>query len=722
VRLSYGRTRLRFDERRDTKFLLPSRLASALRPEDRQFLLNAPLFVNDTLPSSNSVLYDRFFNFNVEDILGPVGQVVIAGFSPIGVDVFNFPQRRVNNTYQLADTLTIKTNRHNMTFGADVRRTELNSELPRNARPLIVFGGAPRLTTTASGQSEMRGFFNPIDLAAASAPSGVFQTVTPGVGSAINLRYYQYNFFAQDQWRVLPNLSLSYGLRYEYNTPPAETSRRIEDTFDDTSLNLVPGLRRFLDNRTSIFDPDRNNFAPRLSLAYAPRPLGVERATVFRIGFGIFYDQALGAVVSQSRNVFPNFLTLNFAGGTPNAVGVGFNITDPSAAFFPCRDGGGITRFVSVTRAGTLNTLDPATPLGCLVAINSAFPGGFGFTLPERRLEMPTAQHYSFSYEQQLTQTLTVSAAYVGTQGRHLLRLTTPNLGTNALLIPTQINVVSDQPNVSGVAISPGARVNANGLITGGRPVAGAGAVQIYEASANSRYDALQIQVRGRLQSSLQYQAAYTFSKVTDDVSDIFDLAGASALPQNSLTRAGERAAANFDVRHRFTYNFIYDLPTFENQSGATRFLLGGWQVAGTGRIRSGQPFTVGSIFDVNLDGNLTDRLDTTQGLEVTGDGRRPLRLTATDATSLLAPIGQDGRIGRNSFRAGNVVELDLALVKNFRLSSRQNLLLRTEFFNIINRANFGVPVRFLGAVGFGQAVETITPARRIQFALKYSF
>ncbi len=722
VRASYGRTRLRFDERRDTQFLRPSRLASALRPEDQGFLLNAPLFVNDTLPSSNNVLYDRFFNFSVEDILGPVGQVVIAGFSPIGVDVFNFPQRRVNNTYQLADTLTVKLNRHNLTFGADVRRTELNSELPRNARPLIVFGGAPRLITNASGQSELRGFFNPVDLAAASAPSGVFQTVTPGVDSAINLRYYQYNFFAQDEWRVRPNLSLSFGLRYEYNTPPGETRRRIEDTFDAASLNLVPGLRRFLDNRTSIFDPDRNNFAPRVGFAYSPRLFGVERLTVFRAGYGIFYDQALGAVVSQSRNVFPNFLTLNFAGGTPNQIGVGFQITDPSAAFFPCPDGGGSTRFVSVTRAGTLNTLDPATPLSCLVAINSAFPGGFGFTLPERRLEMPTAQHYAFTFEQQLTRTFTVSAAYVGTQGRHLLRLTTPNLGANALLIPTRIDVVSDQPNVSGVAISPGARINSGGAITGGRPVSGAGAVQIYEASANSRYDALQLQVRGRLREALRYQAAYTFSKVTDDVSDIFDVAGASALPQNSLTRAGERAPSNFDVRHRFSYNFIYDLPTPENRSGFSRALLGDWQVAATGRVRSGQPFTVNSIFDVNLDGNLTDRLDTTEGLEITGDRRQPLRLTATDATTLLAPIGQDGRIRRNSFRAGNVVELDLALVKNFRLSGRQNLLLRTEFFNFINRSNFGVPVRFLGAVGFGQAVETITPARRIQFALKYSF
>ena len=208
----------------------------------------------------------------------------------------------------------------------------------------------------------------------------------------------------------------------------------------------------------------------------------------------------------------------------------------------------------------------------------------------------------------------------------------------------------------------------------------------------------------------MQFQIAYTFSKATDDVSDVFDLAGASALPQNSLTFAGERGPANFDVRHRLTYNFIYDFP--EQQSGGpmARLLLGGLQIATTGRLQSGQPFTVNSIFDVNLDGNLTDRLNTTAGISETGDRRQPLLLTTSDPTSLLAAIGADGQIGRNTFRAGSVLELDLAVVKNFVLSNSRRLIVRTDIFNFINRANYGIPVRFLGAAGFGQATDTVTP------------
>jgi hypothetical protein len=221
---------------------------------------------------------------------------------------------------------------------------------------------------------------------------------------------------------------------------------------------------------------------------------------------------------------------------------------------------------------------------------------------------------------------------------------------------------------------------------------------------------------------SLQYHLAYTFSKATDDVSDVFDLAGAFALPQNSLTFAGERGLANFDVRHRFAYNFIYNFAASPAINRASRFLVDGLQIAGTGRLQTGQPFTVNSVIDVNLDGNLTDRLNTVSGIAVTGNGQQPLRLTTANPASLLASFGQDGAVGRNTFRAGSSIEFDLALIKSFTVAKAQKLFLRMDIFNMFNRANFGVPVRFLEAPGFGSATNTVTPGRRIQFGLKYSF
>jgi hypothetical protein len=744
VRLSYGRTRLNFHELRDQDFLRPSDNL----PND-QFLLNAPLILNSTLPR---VISNVDFGANTgpvfyttdpgaprtEAALGLVGQINMAGFSPVGVDVFNFPQRRVNNTYQAADTLTYRVRSHAFTMGVDTRRTELNSELPRNSRPLITFNGAPEITRTSGGTfAYTNRFLRPETFAAASAASGFSQTLATGGESAIGLRFYQLDFFGGDDWRIRPNLSLSLGLRYEYNTPPKEVNGRIERTFSDPALNLAPGLQSFIGNRTRIFEPDRNNFGPRVGIAYSPELFGRDRTTVIRAGYGLFYDQILGAVVSQSRNVYPTFLTIDLAGGFANLRFVPGNSQSGDACQ---RSNRCPYEFINpqsatisgtrIVRPGTLNTLNPAITFAQVAGIVNLVGGGpvpalsgFGMTIPSQKLEMPMAHHYSATLDQQLSRNLVVSAAYIGTLGRKLLRFTTPNLGQNALLTPLAFStVLSAEPMFFGLALPPGARITPSGNITGGRPQSTVGAVTQFETTASSTYNALQLQMRGRLQRSLQYQIGYTLSSVSDDVSDVFDLAGASALPQNSVTFAGERGPANFDARHRVPYNFIYDFPELAGKSRLARAVFRGLQVAGIGQFQTGQPFTVNSIFDVNLDGNLTDRLNNSNGLVVTGDRAQPLRLTTSNTFSLLAPIGQDGSLSRNTFRAGNLVDLDLSVIKNFAFGRSQKLVFRADIFNFLNHANFGIPVRFLEAPGFGKATDTVTPARRVQMAIKYSF
>lgn len=746
VRLSYGRTRLNFEELRDQTFLRPSDTLA-----NTPFLLNAPLLLNSTLPAVlnsqgtefgpnvGSVLYTTDPTApRTEAAVGAVGQINMAGFSPVGVDVFNFPQRRVNNTYQMADTLTYNPGRHRFAFGVDTRRSELNSELPRNARPLITFNGAPEIDITPQGTLVYSNrFIRPETLAAAAAASGFSQTLATGGESAIGLRFYQLDFFGQDEWRVSDTLSLSLGLRYEYNTPPTEMNRRIESTFNDPSLGVAPGLKTFIAGRTRIFDPDRNNFAPRVGVAFSPHLFGPNRTTVFRGGYGIFYDQILGAVVSQSRNVYPTYLTLDLAGGFANLRFIPGNNQFGDSCQLPNRcpyqfiNPQLATLFgVPLVAPGTLNTLNPRLTFAQIAGIVNLVGGGpvpalsgFGVTLPARQLDMPMAQHYSFTFEQQLRRNLVVSASYVGTRGESLLRFTTPNLGRNALLAPLAFStLLSAEPMFFGLALPPGTSITAQGNITGGRPVSSVGAVTQFETTGTSRYDSLQLAARGRFSGALQCDLAYTFSRATDDVSDVFDLAGASALPQDSFDLAAERGPANFDARHRFAYNFIYTFSSFSDRGRLFRALAGGLQLASLGQFQTGQPFTVNSIFDVNLDGNLTDRLANSNGIEATGNRQQPLRLTTTNTASMLAPIGQDGSVGRNSFRAGNLLDLNLAVIKKFAITNNQGLMLRVDVLNFINRANFGIPVRLLEAPGFGQATNTATPARRIQFALKYSF
>jgi hypothetical protein len=753
-RASYGRTRLNFEEEADREHLIPSSIYPNL-----PFLLNAPLLLNATQPGNTATEYilrtDRntekglLFNGGFGNLggggIGPVGQILVPGFSPLGVDVNNFPQSRVNNTFQVADILSLRSGTHSAAFGVDIRRVQLNSDLPRNARTQLVFGGAPALFFDITNDGRLvnfrvNDFVAPSSLVAAGAASSSFTTLATTT-SNIGLRYTQYNAFAQDEWRVRPNLSFTYGLRYEYNSPPREVDSLIENSFSNAALSLpgVAGLRQFINGREGIFDPDRNNFAPRLGFAYSPT-IGGNRSLVLRGGYGLYYDQILGAVVSQSRNVFPNFLTINTGGGLRgNTIGganlFAFNIFNAGQSLSGNDFSNGINladgRFVPYVVPGTLNQFNPNLPTSTLVnVLNRETGSGFGITLPSRELPMPLAHQFSLSAETQLTNNLVASVSYVGTRGSKLLRLTTPNLGPNLIALASPFLLLAEEdedlpsfgsPTLFGAIIGPGQRLSSLGAPTGGRPVANAGTIYRYETSAESRYDSLQLQLRGRFRTAVNWQLGYTWSNARDDASDVFDLGGAFALPQNSLSKLGEYGPSNYDTRHRLAYNVNWMLPTLVGASKAKQLLLGGFEIASLGQFQSGQPYTVNSILDINLDGNYTDRLNTTNGLQFVEEGRERIRLN-TNFGSLWAPLGQDGALARNTFRGNNYLLLDLAIVKNFNFTERQRLTFRAEAFNFLNHANFALPVRFLEAPSFGQAVDTITPGRRIQFALKYSF
>ena len=752
VRFSFGRTRLQFDEVRH-----PSQLPSRIPSSDQRFLLNAPRLLNNTTPvcvndectrvaANNGPVFYRHSG-EVEAALGRIGQIQMAGFSPIGVDVFNFPQDRVNNTWQWADQLTWRaSNRHTLMMGFDLRRTELNSDLPRNSRTLLTFSGIITFLRPANSQT-----FVPItgpstNLAAAGASSGAFLSFAdPQLGkSAINLRYWQRNIFLQDEWRILPNLSVNFGLRHEFNTPPAERDGIIERSFNDPFLNHASavGLNKFLNGRKKIFEPDENNFAPRVSVAYAPHLFGGQHNPTIRAGYGLYYDQALGAVVSQSRNVLPNFLTLNTGGfvvapfmddfnfdnGITAAVGT-FSFFNPALGGIVFASTG---KFEPLVQAGTRNTrngnLTNQDILNLFVG-TSRFPNPLTATLPARLFPTPLSHQFSLSLEQQLTRRSFLTVSYVGTRGAYLLRTATPNLGPNNIVLPLIVGVCDglDDSRIDGCPPadnrSPyfiGATLPA-GL---GRPTPGFGAITLYETASISRYHSLQVQLSSQWKR-WQGQINYTISHSLDDASDVFDLAGSPALPQNSLTRAGEYASSNFDARHRVAYSTGFRLPRLNaNAHRFWRGLLNNYELMGTGQYQTGQPFTVNTTLDVNFDGNLTDRLKTTNGLLVTGDRRQPLRLSdsITILNQLLTTPFRDGAIDRNTFRGSSYLLLNLALHKNFVFSERKQLQFRAEAFNFLNRTNFALPVRILEAPSFGSSVSTATPARRIQFALKYVF
>jgi hypothetical protein len=672
---------------------------------------------------------------------GPIGQLEIAPFSPIGVDILNFPQARTNNTFQFADTVAKLFLRHNLKFGVDLRRTQFNSLLDRNFRPLITFNGAfNRDPFLLDSNGNAVPFLSGIDLASIGAPTGIFQTIaTNAEDSSIGLRFSEMAFFLQDSWRVKPSLSLSFGVRYERTTVPTEVNRKIENTFDLSSFpandptrnsprdpevasalaafdTATAGLRDFLGGRERIYHSDNNNFGFRLGFAWDPFGDG---KTAVRAGYGLYYDQILGSVVSQSRNVFPTFIPVDFS---PGFLGFDRNIlVNPS--FIGRVDAAGNPVFLLVGN-NAINlfggrTTDLRAGIGGLFSQTSqqlsALPGsmagnGLAFTLPDANLRTPYGQHFHLTFEREFLQEYLLSVAYVGTRGTKLMQFLTPNLGPNSITFEQpdadgRLSFVSVAPRLPGVTDAQSRR-----------PDTRLGAYTIFASNGQSNYHSLQLALTKRMSRQLQFTSAYTWGHVIDNVSDIFDIAGASSLPQDSRNLRAERASSGFDARHRSSSSLIWDLP-------GTHPIAGGWRLAFITVLQTGQPFTVNSSIDVNEDGNLTDRLNSTAGLALLEEGQRRIQiLSGTSFRSLLALQGRSGFVGRNSFRAQGLTNIDLSVIKQFRMGDRQRLEFRMETFNLLNKAHFGIPIRTLESPGFGQSVDTIADARRIQLVFKFLF
>jgi hypothetical protein len=681
---------------------------------------------------------------------GEIGELSIEPFSPVGVNANIFPQNRVNNTYQFADSVSWTLGNHGFKFGTDIRLVQLNSRLDRNYRAQVVYGGALLTSGVLNGfvnfvpnyTPERTQLISGVQLAAIGLPSSIFQTITRNSpDSTIALQFTESNFFFNDSWRVARNFKLDYGIRYEYNTVPEERNRRVEDAIrlrdlpapgnspgdSDTRTqafnNSVNAYRGVLGDRERIYNPDHKNIGGHLSFAWNPD--GVGRTTI-RGGYGIYYDAILGAVVSQSRNVFPNEIPLNLE---PSFAKFDvFSLNNPS--FFALRDANRPNGDIPLIRTGGGNQLG-GNPEDFVALIGELFRqnqlgGGLAFTLPEQNLRTPYAQQWNLSFESELLSNFVFSAAYVGSKGTKLTRLTTPNLGSN---VTPSIQLADANrgalQSINFPIIFTDCRLQADNRcsIAPPRPMPNLGAFQVFSNSASSNYHALQLETRKRFSQGYTLSVAYTWSHAIDDVSDVFALGGAPILPQNSFNLRAERGNANFDVRHLFSSSFIWDLPFLKDSQSAAGRIFGGWQLATIVQAHQGQPFTLAVPFDANFDGNSTDRPSTTNGLTFfDGHGAQRVAVTQGSQTSNFFVVGQDGFVGRNTVRGDNYVNVDLALNKNFAFSESKRLLFRAEVFNVLNRANFALPIRTIGAPGFGRAVDTINPARLIQFSLKYGF
>jgi hypothetical protein len=337
---------------------------------------------------------------------------------------------------------------------------------------------------------------------------------------------------------------------------------------------------------------------------------------------------------------------------------------------------------------------------GLPLSIADPFPAFFPVPVPDsalayqRDLETGYLEHWNVNVQRQLGRSRAVEVAYVGSRGHNLISARDLNQPAPTPLFPLQ----NPRPNPLFADIT------------------------IIESRARSRYDSLQLRFQQRFERGLSVLAAYTLARSTDDASGFFSSAGDPNFPQDSRNPQLEHGRSSFDVRHRFSLSFGYELP-FRPGTGLVGQLCYGWEFLGIVTLQSGRPFTVALLPEIdnsntgrsNLGFGANDRPNVSGDPSL--DNPTPERWFDTGAFSL-PPFGSFGSAGRNILEGPGYANVNLALVKQFHIRPGLQMQLRGEAFNVFNRVNFNLPDNFFGSPTFGQVLSAGAP-RRVQIGVK---
>jgi outer membrane receptor protein involved in Fe transport len=611
-------------------------------------------------PAVTSGLAPRSYGINFDNT-NPAApglpSFLIQGFFGGGTSALGDPQQpfvdRVNHVWQVANDTTWIKGRHSLKFGLDIRREAMRIAFINRPNGDLTFNG---LVTGNAAADFLIGH-------AAQARATTTQAIQEGSG-------WLYAGYLQDEFRVTPRLTLNLGLRYELPTPFVDVNDAITGFHTGQQSTVYPnapaGLVYAGDAGVprGIVPTDKNNFAPRLAVAWDP--FGDGRTSV-RSAFGVFYDALAGqGDFFQSGVLSPPFTPL-----------VELNATAANLTLVPIAD-----------------------PLRAVAGPPNPFPPALTIIGWGDQFESPYAYHYNVGVQRQIGASLGAEVAYVGSRG-------------NALPIFIEVNPGLYTPGQT----SQGARLMpAYSLV---RPTFSA---------AQSWYDSLQMSLRMLPTRGLNFLASYTLAEATDHVSGLnIGGETRPVLPvvqgdEASIERAleFEKGPALFDVRHRFVLSFGYELPRLDDKAAALRFVAGGWQLNGIYQTQTGFPLSItrGPTLDIRY---LTWRPD------VTCDPNNGPKTTAqyfdTSCFNVrtLAETGErPGNVGRNTVRGPGFQRTDLSIFKNFNFAQRHRIQVRIEAFNLWNQVQFRQPNGVIGT-GFGQ-ITAAEDGRVIQLGLKYSF
>ncbi|HEY1660125.1 MAG TPA: carboxypeptidase regulatory-like domain-containing protein [Candidatus Sulfotelmatobacter sp.] len=676
-----------------------------------------------------------------------VGAAFSLGPSPQG------PTKDHDVTFQYQDTLSWTHGKHALKFGADVRFAQSNFNYDFYTNGSFDFGSY--YTNTGSSLADFVGGFT----------DNYFQFSAANYG----IRSHQLYFFGQDAWKITRNLSLDYGLRYEYDSPQTDPQNEIQGWYPGQQSTLYPGSPPgFLyagdpgtPNRGLVY-PNRDNFAPRFGFSWDV--LGNARL-VTRGGFGIFYDIEDGALNLQFggqapfgyvANNYPCFTTAATTGTGCLAPVNGSYSADPFQGLYPDP-----YPFIAGGHLGQF--FQPAIPFAYVVS-------------PHFRT--PYAENFNFGFQFQLTRDTVLEAAYVGSMSRKAVSSTNLNYpeifaGPNSLMAQYQAVVRSQSNGSQSNALSditpdcarPLANCNGDSIPTG------ATQIETNVSAGTSSSNQMQLTLDRRMNHGLGFRVAYTLAKTIDVTSGFRARSSTFTIPYDP---AFDRGLADFDAPQRLVLSPIWDIPVWSKANAFEKNIFGGWSVSTITSFQSGNPFTLYSSNGASESEEGLDRPDVVGPIHVFRNPRQlrtfspgsdglhgsclPQTVTGNfwiDPTNLVCAVGPPagqpftpniglvpggvplfsyGNMGRNVLRGPGINDWDISLMKNFKLTESKSIQFQSNFFNAFNHTQFFGPTSGAGALGlgsqFGQVSTDSTPSnspyyrgpRIIQFALKILF
>jgi hypothetical protein len=467
----------------------------------------------------------------------------------------------------------------------------------------------------------------------------------------VEQRHSAQMFYVQDDWKMNSKLSLDLGLRYDFMTPALEASNNQTNFIPGGSGSLVFAQDGSLADR-GLVTPDRNNFAPRLGVVYK-----LDDRTILRGGTGVFYNlfDRVGSEDQLALNL-PGLVnkTITQTSGSPVfLLGQGF-----PAGFLNAPNLDPAARQLTAVRLRAVDQNDPSTMI-----VQS-----------------------SIGMQRELPGAMILSADFVYSRGSNLATL---------------INLNQPLPNAAGN--------NALGAL----PYPNFGFIEWRADNGKSDYKGVDLGLEKRFARGYAFGLSYTLGKSQDNASEQLTTQGSNAFPQNARDFESWYGPSDYDVRHRFTANFVWNLPLGDSIAGRD------WTVSGIYTKRSGRPFTVNQANN-NVGTNMT-------GLpNVTGDPAAPGPETVDQWFNIsqftAVSSGVFGNELRNRLTGPGFQDFDLTIQRQLRFS-HTGVTLRWDIFNVFNTVNLGLPNRDAGTPSTLGSISSLSGDPRImQLAIRFTF